>query len=746
MSDALREPVPGPGALVARHAALAADASAVLAAVDDAIAATTALVAERREVQVRQELTRIGVERLGELTEKNLRLRALADAGYVTAADLFGRTPEQLDAAPGVGPQTARTVVAAVAQLADTIRASTSVRIEPDRTGRRDASSDAELLRLLHRLHRLRPLVEPHRRRLTEYTSSVRDQLPDARRATHPIRLALSRRRTKIRTQAALAALAGWDARLDGPPVFVESLVGQCREPEPPAAVLWSDFEQHSPVYYSTLESIVPVGDQTLAARGLLATELADLVAAQQLDTRALRVELRGYQAFGARFMLRQGRALLGDEMGLGKTVQALAVMSSLVAEGQHRFLVVCPASVLVNWMREVSAHSTLVPHRLHGQDRDDAIEAWLSTGGVGVTTYEGLAHVPVSPVGLLVVDEAHYVKHPTALRSTLVAQWTSQVRRVAFLTGTPLDNELEDFLSLVRQLQPELEGMLPRHLGLVNADVFRQSVSPVYLRRNAEDVLVELPELVVVDEWEELSRAGSVAYRAAVRDGSFMGMRRAAFVGPDSTKLERLLEIVDDAALNGRRTVVFSYFRDVIDAVVSALGARPADTDGSAVRDATVGRQVFGPLTGDVPPDERQAIIDAFSVAGAGAVLVAQVTVGGVGLNLQAASVAVLCEPQLTPSAEAQAFARLHRMGQVRTVRAHRLLAVGGVDERITEILAGKRTVFDQFVRESSVAAATVRAVDVTEAQLARAVVSSERARLGYSPTSDAVVTDRPS
>ncbi len=166
----------------------------------------------------------------------------------------------------------------------------------------------------------------------------------------------------------------------------------------------------------------------------------------------------------------------------------------------------------------------------------------------------------------------------------------------------------------------------------------------------------------------------------------------------------------------------MFSYFRDVIDTVMRALADRP----------------VFGPLTGDVPPDERQAIIDSFSVADTNAILVAQVTVGGVGLNLQAASVAILCEPQLTPAAEAQAFARLHRMGQVRSVRAHRLLAEGGVDERITEILAGKRQVFDQFVRESSLADATVRAVDVTEAQLARAVVASERARLGYEPRDD--------
>ncbi|WP_051274694.1 DEAD/DEAH box helicase [Cellulomonas sp. URHD0024] len=708
-------------ALVTKHSVLAGDASTVLRVVDDAVAAVTALVEQRRDERVRDELSLVGVDRLGELTDKNLRLRALAAAGYATAADLLGRTPEDLDAVPGVGLQTARSVVAAIAQLSDTVRTSTSVRISPDPARRADGP-DVELLRLLHRLRRLRPLVEPQRPRLVEYASSIHDQLPDARRNTHPFRLALSRHRTKVRARAALAALLGWENRLADLPAVVASLLDASRQPDPTTDALWDDFEQYSPTYYATLEVIVPSGDRGLAARGLLTTELADLVAAQPLDLTCLRVELRGYQAFGARFLLRQGRALLGDEMGLGKTMQALAAMSTLAADGQRRFLVVCPASVLVNWLREIASHSALVPHRLHGPDREAAIEAWLESGGVGVTTYEGLAHVPASPVGLLVVDEAHYVKNPTAHRSRLVERWTSEVSRVAFLTGTPMDNELEDFLALVRLLQPELAGMLPPHLGLVGADVFRQSVSPVYLRRNAQDVLVELPELVVVDEWEELSPAGEAVYRSAVANGSLMAMRRAAFVGPGSTKLERLLEIVDDAALNGRRTVVFSYFRDVIDTVVHALATRP----------------VYGPLTGDVTPDDRQAIIDDFSAADTNAVLVAQVSVGGVGLNLQAASVAVLCEPQLTPSAEAQAFARLHRMGQVRSVRAHRLLAEGGVDERITEILTGKRELFDQFVRESSLAAGSVRAVDVTEAQLVRAVMASERARLGFGPITD--------
>src|SRR5690606_36015482 len=153
-------------------------------------------------------------------------------------------------------------------------------------------------------------------------------------------------------------------------------------------------------------------------------------------------------------------------------------------------------------------------------------------------------------------------------------------------------------------------------------------------------------PDLVEVDEWLELSTADEVAYRDAVAEGNFMAMRRAAFrAGPESAKLQRLAEIVEEAEANGRRLLVFSYFRDVLDQVAAGVPGT-----------------VFGPLTGSVPPTERQAMVDEFSAAQGGAVLVAQIQAGGVGLNIQAASVVVICEPQVKPTTEWQAIARARR------------------------------------------------------------------------------------
>lgn len=158
----------------------------------------------------------------------------------------------------------------------------------------------------------------------------------------------------------------------------------------------------------------------------------------------------------------------------------------------------------------------------------------------------------------------------------------------------------------------------------------------------------------------------------------------------------------------------MFSHFRNALDQVARSLPGK-----------------VFGPLTGSVPAAARQVMVDEFSAAGHGAVLVSQIVAGGVGLNIQAASVVVICEPQLKPTTEWQAIARAHRMGQLETVQVHRLLSEEGVDQRITEILSRKREIFDAFARVSETAVSAPEALDVSEADLARNVIAAERERL---------------
>jgi SNF2 family DNA or RNA helicase len=278
------------------------------------------------------------------------------------------------------------------------------------------------------------------------------------------------------------------------------------------------------------------------------------------------------------------------------------------------------------------------------------------------------------------------------------------------------MENRAEEFRNLVGYLQPKLASAVDGRHGVAGPTAFRRAVAPVYLRRNQDDVLMELPDLVRSDDWVEFGRADHLAYRDAVAQGNFMAMRRAAYASGTpggSAKLTRLLEIVEESAANGHKVVVFTNFRDVLSTVGSALDGR-----------------AFGPIAGDVPAAQRQAIVDQFAAADGHAVLLAQVQAGGTGLNIQAASVVILCEPQVKPSLEDQAIARLHRMGQTRSVQAHRLLVADSVDQRMVEMLAAKALLFDDYARRSDMADGSPDAVDVSEVELARRIVAEEQER----------------
>lgn len=487
---------------------------------------------------------------------------------------------------------------------------------------------------------------------------------------------------------------------------------------------VWTDFLSRPADYFGMLTELGFVTEDEKKMHGDLPEEIIEAVRAKELKRDYLTASLRTYQSFGARFALVQEKVVIGDEMGLGKTVEALAVFTHLRATGHSHFLVVCPAAVVSNWIRETSKHTKLSAARLHGPlwERNYAAKSWIRNGGVAVTTYDLLPwaqeHINNVEVASAVFDEAHYIKNPNAKRSLAAAEVMDSLKYVVLMTGTPLENSVQEFRNLIGYIRSDLSDSAPEFL----ASKFRKHVAPAYLRRNQEDVLTELPELVEIDEWMGMSDADERSYREAVQEGHFMLMRRAAMLSARSLKVERLLEIVDEAESNGRKVIVFSYFREVLNEVARLLHG-----------------EVFGPLTGSMPARDRQTLVDKFAAAGHGAALVAQITAGGVGLNIQSASAVVICEPQLKPTMEAQAIARAHRMGQTNTVQVHRLLSENSVDERIREILADKKQLFDEFARDSVIAEQAPDAVDVTDAELARLVVAAERERLfGQADTKD--------
>lgn len=688
-----------------------------------AVEAVRAALKPIHDAAVKRELDAIPVARLQDVTEGRLRLGSVEKSRLRTVGSVLEAGPYRLRQIPGVGQRTVDQMLAAARRLAEVVHETVAVHIDVDRP----EPSTTALVMALHVLVEAGPDVRRAVGQAAVLSERLGPLLADARPAAGRFRMLLAGQEKKTRALAAVTeirSLVDEAERAGLPGLFAQTSVDLLRGPSSDIAA-WVDFEFRSAEYYSLLAEISERLPDPAAAEGFLPDEIAERVRTQHLDDAHRRVSLRGYQAFGAQFALAQRKVILGDEMGLGKTIQAIAVLAHLAGEGQSHFMVVCPVSVLVNWTREIEARSALRVMVLHGPDRHHALADWKGRGGVAVTTFDALRGFPApgaGEVGLLVVDEAHFVKNPKAKRSQAVALWAERCGRALFMTGTPMENRVMEFRDLVRMLDGDVADSLGERDALAGSVAFRKAVAPVYLRRNQEDVLTELPSLQRTDEWEELTTSDEEAYREAVRAGNFMAMRRAAYMRPEkSAKLDRLREIVQEAGENGQKTVVFSNFKDVLSVVKEELTAGTTD-----------GTPLFGPLAGGVPAGRRQQIVDDFAGVSGPAVLLAQIQAAGVGLNLQAASVVVICEPQIKPTIEHQAVARAHRMGQVRPVRVHRLLATGGVDERMVKMLEDKTRLFDAYARRSAVAEATPDAVDVSDTELARRIVEEEQARLG--------------
>lgn len=682
-----------------------------------------------RDALVRQELAGIPVSRLADVTEGRLRLGTLEQAGYADVGKVLAATPYELRHIPGIGAQSAGHAIAAARRLAEAMEEHVAVNLDADDIGDPHATA---LVVALSRMVNAGPDIPRALAAAARIEAELAPLLPTARPAGDRLRMLLSGKRRRQQAQRAVQLADAFlaDAAADEIPLLLAQAATDLLRPVAPADEAWLDFQVRPADYLVLLAELSDVTPDVDAAEGFLPGDISERVRTQRLDDTHRRVSLRGYQAFGARFALAQRRVILGDEMGLGKTIQAIAALAHLKAEGRTHFLVVCPASVVINWIREIESRSTLRAYRVHGQDRSVALGQWTRHGDVAVTTYDVLGSLSVPddvPLGMLVVDEAHYVKNPETRRSRTVEGWAARTDHVLFLTGTPMENRVGEFRNLVRHLQPDLLPGIRDGDAAIGSEIFRKAVAPAYLRRNQQDVLTELPELQQVDEWEEFSPAARAAYRRAVAAGNFMAMRRAAYADPaTSAKLRRLRELVAEAEANGLKVVVFSFFREVLTAAQEALVP-------SAAVDSPP--TVFGPLSGQVPAARRQELVDGFAGASGHAVLLSQIQSGGTGLNLQAASVVILCEPQVKPTLETQAIARAHRMGQIRHVQVHRLLTADSVDQRMLRLLGTKQRLFDAYARHSEVAESTPDAVDISEQSLARQIVAEEQERMALLP-----------
>ena len=349
--------------------------------------------------------------------------------------------------------------------------------------------------------------------------------------------------------------------------------------------------------------------------------------------------------------------------------------MVSLKNTGATHFVVVCPASVVENWCREIHRHSKLRATKVHGSDKQLAFESWQKTGGVAVTTYEtlgGLKYDGIWDCDLVIVDEAHYIKNPKARRTGNVKKLCSKTDRILFMTGTALENKVDEMINLIKMLNWRIACKIQGMAFLSTAPQFREAVAPVYYRRKREDVLTELPELIEKEEWCSLGKYEQEVYENAVLGKHYSDARRVSWTIDNmalSCKAFRMKELIEEAAGDGRKIIVFSFFLDTIRKVCEMLEGK-----------------CIGPINGSVPPNKRQEMLDEFEKSPYGTVLASQIQSGGTGLNIQAASVVIICEPQLKPSIENQAISRAYRMGQARNVLVFRLLCQNTIDESVKQ------------------------------------------------------------
>ena len=661
--------------------------------------------------RIREALETMDVEHINK-GKQGIRVGLLRSSGVENVWQASRLSFQQICDIDGLGEQSALKIRDTVKQIMQNTKDTIRIRIRMEDPGQ----VDDDLIRALYTRIHARPLREDAKQLYQCSHKQLQQELALAKKSLSGLGWLFKSGSAKQQIAAAVDSLR---ARLEGD-------FGSGVLPDAWTAVenassesCWADYKNNASAYYAELENLGLHWEKQETASGLPA-QLAAEIEARQLDLKYLKATLRSYQTFGTKYIVHQKKTLLGDEMGLGKTVQAIAAMAALAAEEKSHFMVVCPASVLINWCREIQKFSTLEVTKVHGKD-EEALLRWRENGGVAVTTYESISRFTLPEkfkISMVVVDEAHYVKNPDTQRTKALLKLLKKTEYTLFMSGTPLENRVEEMCFLVSCLQPEIAKELEEVKFLSTAEQFRQQLISVYLRRTRDDVLQELPDLIEKEQWCDLGEKEKNAYREAVLSENFMAIRQVSWQAEDlkdSSKAARLLELCDQAGQQGRKVIVFSFFRSTLRKVTELLGDRCME-----------------PITGSISPQRRQEIVDEFAKAENGAVLVSQVQAGGTGLNIQSASVIIFCEPQIKPSIENQAISRAYRMGQVRDVLVYRLLADDTIDEQIMELLKNKQLQFDSFADESVVGEESLKP---GEAAWISKMVEEEKKRLLEAP-----------
>src|SRR5690625_2956590 len=449
-----------------------------------------------KENQAIEDLKTMPIDTISTL-EKRMPINALMSQGLQTIYDIRNKDAYDLMELDGEGSVSAEAIVEAVGKIKTSVYEQARPRVNPDDL----SDGDFELLESIYTKRELLKLVESLRADIEAFHEEIRNDMETAKEHK---KFPLSLFQPKAKKEKITSAFNELNKEKHRDSLNnMNERITEILEFTVDRNDLKEHFIKENASYYTEIEKVTGFTQTDMTKD--LPSEIVDEVNRYTLNTTDLKVNLRMYQEFGAKYGLHFKRTLLGDEMGLGKTIQALAMINHLYQNDQKYSIVVCPLSILANWKREVELHSALKTFVFHGNNRETEFAKWQEEKGILLTTYEHTLRMDVEELqklDILIVDEAHYVKNAEAKRSQSVYTLASISEYVLFMSGTPLENRLEEMKQLISVLQEDIADKLSQELHLLQPTEFKKTVASVYLRRNRKDVLAELPELEIIPQW----------------------------------------------------------------------------------------------------------------------------------------------------------------------------------------------------------------------------------------------------
>ena len=398
--------------------------------------------------------------------------------------------------------------------------------------------------------------------------------------------------------------------------------------------------------------------------------------------------------------------ACLADDMGLGKTLQTIMLLQTL-KEKVGKILIICPVSILYNWKNELEKFSDLTYSIYYGDEREFKTDAQVTLTSYGLMKKESFSTFADQSFDILIFDEVQHLKNIRSLGANAARQIQAKFR--ICLTGTPVENDLSEFYNIMDLCVPGVWG----DLGLVkstsknkNRLLARKTVKPFILRRTKDQVLKELPEKIENHVYLDFSPEERENYQNklnAVRSNmittgakrygevlkSLLEMRQLCLWQKQpsfqSTKIDFLMENLEQLVGEGHKTLVFSQFTtylDMIENKIKVNGWKMARIDGSQTIKKR-GEQVELFQNGDAQ------------------IFLISLKAGGFGLNLTAASYIFLMDPWWNPAVERQAIDRAHRIGQENKLTVYRPIIKESVEEKVLVLQQSKRELFRDLMAE---------------------------------------------